>query len=271
MKLGFCVLRVTPDKLTPLLDFYTRLGFASGEGGGLVLPWASASCGLRFLPDAKVRYQSSRTDLYWKIGLAVHDVQEASRQLPGCQPGEQFLDIGFLTHYRDPAGFCFELLQTTFESSEAQRKELQSRPRTGAGPMGDFVMGQITTRITEPERSLRFYRELGMKLLSIQPVTKYGFTLYFFAFTEENPPKEDLEAVENREWLYQRPYTTLELQHYHGSEGSKLRLPPPEEEGLAAVVLQVPPDALRRLSAWPGYMELLPGVGQLMDPDGPSE
>ena len=44
-------------------------------------------------------------------------------------------------------------------------------PRTGAGPMGDFVMGQITTRITEPERSLRFYRELGMKLLSIQPVT----------------------------------------------------------------------------------------------------
>eukprot|EP00122_Pirum_gemmata_P011149 Pgem_evm1s10322 len=51
-----------------------------------------------------------------------------------------------------------------------------------------------------------------MKLLSIQPVRQYGFVLYFLAYTNESPPKTDLEAVENREWLWQRPYTVLELQ-----------------------------------------------------------
>eukprot|EP00438_Fugacium_kawagutii_P006511 Skav209104 [mRNA] locus=scaffold179:131723:132052:+ [translate_table: standard] len=78
----------------------------------------------------------------------------------------------------------------------------------------DFVIGQITTRITDAQRSLEFYQKvLKMKLLSVQPVEPHRFTLYFLAYTEENPPKSDLEAVENREWLWQRPYTTLELQH----------------------------------------------------------
>ena len=64
-----------------------------------------------------------------------------------------------------------------------------------------------------------------MKLLSIQPVKRYNFTLYFLAFTEEDPPiLEDLEAVENREWLWQRPYSTLELQHRWGTEPGSLRV-----------------------------------------------
>ena len=52
-----------------------------------------------------------------------------------------------------------------------------------------------------------------MKLLSIQKVEAYGFTLYFLAFTDETPPNEDLNSIEIREWLWQRPYTTIELQH----------------------------------------------------------
>ncbi len=52
-----------------------------------------------------------------------------------------------------------------------------------------------------------------MSLLSVQPVSEYGFTLYFLAHTDEQPPNPDLEAVENRPWLWQRPYTMLELQH----------------------------------------------------------
>ena len=52
-----------------------------------------------------------------------------------------------------------------------------------------------------------------MKLLSIQQVEAYGFTLYFLAFTDETPPNEDLNSIEIREWLWQRPYTTIELQH----------------------------------------------------------
>ena len=53
-----------------------------------------------------------------------------------------------------------------------------------------------------------------MKLLSIQDISAYGFSLYFLAFTAETPPvPSGLESVENREWLWQRPYTTLEIQH----------------------------------------------------------
>ena len=32
-------------------------------------------------------------------------------------------------------------------------------------------------------------------LLMLQPVVEYGFTLYFLAFTEEEPPNADLESV----------------------------------------------------------------------------
>ena len=51
-----------------------------------------------------------------------------------------------------------------------------------------------------------------MKLLSIQDIAPYGFCLYFLGFTDDIPPSDDLHDVSNREWLWQRPYTTLEIQ-----------------------------------------------------------
>lgn len=39
----------------------------------------------------------------------------------------------------------------------------------------------------------------------------YKFCLYFFAFTEDIPPNNDLNAVENREWLWKKEYTQIEL------------------------------------------------------------
>ena len=56
-----------------------------------------------------------------------------------------------------------------------------------------------------------------MKLLSRQQVTVYGFELYFLAAVSEEeaakmPDPNDLDSVGNREWLWQRDYTTLELQ-----------------------------------------------------------
>ena len=47
------------------------------------------------------------------------------------------------------------------------------------------------------------------------PVQSRGFTLYFLAYTEEVPPSSDLYSVENREWVFQRKYTVLEIQHLH--------------------------------------------------------
>ena len=91
---------------------------------------------------------------------------------------------------------------------------------------------------------MRLYKDaLGLKLLSIQvtsifkfpipfliaedskpnnystplrqEIPEYQFTLYFLACTPDVPPGP-LESVGIREWLYQRPYTTLEIQARQG-------------------------------------------------------
>ena len=68
---------------------------------------------------------------------------------------------------------------------------------------------------------LDFYHDVfGMRLLSRQIVEPYRFTLYFLASTTDDPPSVDIDAVDNREWLWQRPCTTLELQHFRTAEQS---------------------------------------------------
>ena len=104
-----------------------------------------------------------------------------------------------------------------------------------------FVIGQITTRITDPAKSLEFYTNvLRMKLLSIQEVTKYRFTLYFLGYTEDIPPNEDdLTDVKNREWLWQRKYTTLELQWRWDSKS--LRQESDDSGGLESIEVEIHP------------------------------
>mmetsp|Transcript_64668 Transcript_64668/g.152006 ORF Transcript_64668/g.152006 Transcript_64668/m.152006 type:complete len:277 (+) Transcript_64668:16-846(+) len=264
-----CALRVSPARLSATADFYrTHLGMREEvSSSGRELRAFDRSCAVRLRSDdsVQVAYSPGGNDIYWKIGLALDDVSSAAVRLRAGRP-QQFLDIGFLTHLADPAGFCIELLQTTFESSAEERKLRLARPvihNKESTLAQDYVIGQITTRITDPKRSLDFYqRILGMKLLSVQPVAPYRFTLYFLAYTEDVPPNADLEAVENREWLWQRDYTTLELQHRWDARPGSLKLPRKEEEGLAAVVLQLPPEQMRRL-AGEGY-----SPGSLTDPDG---
>ena len=72
----------------------------------------------------------------------------------------------------------------------------------------------MTLLITDPEKSLALYETaLGLRLLSRQVVPQHGFTLYFLAEPSEGPPYADVDAVQNRGWLWRRPYTVLELQH----------------------------------------------------------
>jgi len=174
-------------------------------------------------------YKSSRNEVYWKIGVTTPDVDEAASRLRGAGVqvgnGSQFRDIGFLTHLADPEGFGIELLQHDFESNF-----VRGTPSPDL-PLGfPATLGQITLRIADAEASLRFYRDqLGMKLLSRQDVSPYGFVLYFLAWTDEEPPSSDVNALENREWLWKRPYATLELQHIAGHPG--YRAPAANEAG----------------------------------------
>jgi len=154
---------------------------------------------------------------YWKIGITLADVDLARQSLidAGVQVSDarQFLDVGYLCHLEDPDGHSIELLQHRFahdhESSPQSLHRLRSAP----------TLGQITLRIKDPAASLRFYIEgMGMRLLSRQVIELYRFTLYFLACTDEEPPIADIDSVGNREWLWQRPYTVLELQHIWGTE-----------------------------------------------------
>lgn len=164
------------------------------------------------------RTRSTDQDGYWKIGVTLKEVDLARQSLVDTgvhvSPAKQFLDIGYLCHLSDPDGYCIELLQHRFaqnhQPSQPQMKyALKSQPR----------LGQITLRVKDPETSLQFYIErLEMRLLSRQIVEPYRFTLYFLACTSEEPPFNDIDDVRNREWLWQRPYTLLELQHIWGTE-----------------------------------------------------
>ncbi|NNJ77304.1 MAG: VOC family protein [Anderseniella sp.] len=202
-----------PEKLA---EFYTHhLGMTVDRSADLLrvgYGGPTACLELRRSPSPDP-YVHDASDEYWKIGITLPDVDMAFEQLSRAgvavtQP-RQFLDIGYMCHLTDPQGFQIELLQHTFEG----------QPRTSPGnpdlPLGGGArIGQITLRVVDLEGALALYqRSLDMRLLSKQIVAGGYFTLYFLAFTDDTPPDSDIEAVVNRPWLWQRPYTTLELQH----------------------------------------------------------
>ena len=86
-----------------------------------------------------------------------------------------------------------------------------------------------------------------MKLLSIQDISVYGFSLYFLAFTSETPPVPgELESVENREWLWQRDFTTLEIQHRPG--GQPCSPMDSQGEGVSHLVMEVGGEAFSNIA-----------------------
>jgi len=252
------------------------------------------SMGLRLICDASVGpYKGEREDLYWKIGLGIADVDAASAALRDAGwtdggNGSQFEDIGYVKHIADPQGFTIELLQTTFENAVAgfekthgseRRTQERSTFGVGSGLLGQTippVVGQVTLRVQDQQASIRFYEKLGMELISIQPVDKYGFTLYFLAPKQymqlvdgrfENgaiakPPVvsasgegPDLYAVANREWVWQLPFTTLELQHRHGVSAAP-RQADADAAGFVSLTIEVGQDVIDSLGS------------EIRDPDG---
>lgn len=172
-------------------------------------------------PDGKavdVRRQPDSGEGYWKMAISVKDLEIARNRLIGSgvevDSPRQVGDIAYLCHFNDPNGYCIELIQHDFLKNHRPEPE---NPAYRLGNRPVFLL--ITYRVKNAETSLKFYTEtLGMRLLSVQAVEARGFTLYFLACTDEVPPHADLEHVENREWLWQRPYTMVELQHVWGTE-----------------------------------------------------
>ena len=248
MLLARARLRVrSPDVLA---RFYVeRLGMTlSKQGEALVLGYGGHGAALELRQATSPRaYEQRREDRYWKIGITLPNVDIAHAQLSDAgvevTAPRQFGEIGYMCHLRDPEGFPIELLQHRFEMN---RRPGDGDPSQRLG--GGAGIGQITLRVGDLDGALRFYRDgLGMRVLSIQPLLDYGFTLYFLAFTDEQPPHDDLEAVGNREWLWQRPYTTLELQHFPDVD-QRFVLPADDAPGFAGIAIEGAGDHARLLA-----------------------
>uniref|UniRef100_A0A0G4GML8 VOC domain-containing protein n=1 Tax=Chromera velia CCMP2878 TaxID=1169474 RepID=A0A0G4GML8_9ALVE len=189
------------------------LGFPQKQEGEMDL-W------LTEVKDATASAAGDPGNLYWKIGIIVTDLDCAVAKLRerGVRISDpsQFRDIGYLAHLTDPDGLTIELLQRTFE----HKTKLPEEPELVNQVLGTrATLSHITLRTgMDLGGSSKFFSDtLGLKLLSVQPVEPYAFSLFFFApsglaHKEKMVREDDLFAVENREWLWQRPVTVLELQ-----------------------------------------------------------
>lgn len=223
MRLARNCLRVT--KPSELGSFYSSvMGMRRfGSSNGLTVGYDPAQCLLEFRPGDVAPYTPSSRDHYWKIGITVRDLDRAVAYLhqegwPVTEP-TQFRDIGYLCHLRDPQGFAIELLQQGFDGN--------ARAAEPGHPIGaQATLAHLTLRVADLTAARAACEDrLGMRLMSVQGVPDRNFTLYFYAWSDEPLPSSDLAAVENREWLWARPYTLLELQHL---EGLETVIPPPE-------------------------------------------
>jgi lactoylglutathione lyase len=155
---------------------------------------------------------------YWKLALAVADLEVARSGLlqQGIRVSEpvQVPDVAYLCHLEDPDGYCIELIQHRMQENHAPHLRDDNY---ALGCATTFSL--VTCRIKDPQPSLDFYQQkLGMRLISRQQVAHRGFTLYFLSCDQEAPPSKDIDNIEMREWLWQRPYALLELQHIWGTE-----------------------------------------------------
>lgn len=232
MKLAFTRLHVDTSATKGLIEWYCqRLGMSvlkEMRSETDLIHWVgfennSESACIEFrshiqqASPPKLYVPNPSSDVYWKIGLSLADVDTARSHLIShgvhvTQP-RQFRDIGYLCHLNDPFGYSVELLQRDFQHNFCSERIKSFLNPTFALRQQTHV-GQITLRVSDIEKSLRFYKSsLGMKLLSRQNIPDM-FDLYFLACTDEKPPSDNVNDVEIREWLWKRPYTTLELQYW---------------------------------------------------------
>ncbi len=204
---------------------------------------------------------------YWKFSLAVADLDAARERLLAAGPdlSEPVMvpDVAYLCHCSDPDGYDIELIQHRFPANHPG-----SRYDPGYALGTPTSLSLVTYRVRDPVASLAFYQQqLGLRLLSKQVLEERGFTLYFLSADVEAAPDDDVESIGIREWLWQRPYALIELQHVHGTEvDPEYGYPIGHQTGFRGIRL------LARDLASDGDIVTLPRLARrcqrLVDPDG---
>lgn len=245
---GFRLQTAAPAKLA---EFYTEvLGMEvlmRGEGRvRLGLP------GQRFLElvdGASGPYTPQPEDAYWKFSLFVDDLSRVHQRLlqlgVEASTPNQFGEVGYLMHIADPAGHAIEFIQTRFKGDGL------SVPPVLSAPLHERpVLGLLTLRTKDPIKSVDFFRRrFGLELFVRMYVRRgRGFSLYFLGDSALSAPSADIDAIENRPWMYSSGSCFIELQYYWGSEfdpGFSLMNPAPGEAGFSGILASGVDEGLR--------------------------
>ena len=123
-------------------------------------------------------------------------------------------------------------------------------------------------------------KSLFVFLISIEAINFISLRLVMkllLACTDEKPPSRDVNVVEIREWLLKRPYTTLALQHYPGTDRKYNIADLNHESGFTALALIVTAQRFEELKVFcnvedvgRNYPEYNASVLECKDPDGTS-
>ena len=187
-------------------------------------------------------YQHEANHRYWKIAITLPNLDLAHAQLTKngitASSPKQFQKIAYMSHLSDPEGHIIELLQHTFAGKARTSDGNASLPMGGSARIGLVTLR--TNDITAEKH--HFLDELGMAYLSHQTVMGRDFDLHFFAFTGETQPNPDVSSIENREWLWQRPYTTLEF--LNRLDGGTIKTANENHLGAAVVIIENGDEAL---------------------------
>ena len=90
-----------------------------------------------------------------------------------------------------------------------------------ADATADYVMNQTMLRIRDPERSLKFYRDvLGMTLLDRYDFESMKFSLYFMGYPDDSDGPIPEDPVERARWVFGRK-ALIELTHNWGTESDR--------------------------------------------------
>lgn len=221
MKLNSFTLQVFKPKQT--LDFYTKIlglhllnEFSEDDSIYYNLGFTNKDfyIQLRFTPSlSKVSYQLDAADNYWKYSLFVDDIQKQHQEIGNKNhkigAPFQFGNIGYLAHTADIENHQIEYIQKTFKQNTP--KQIEDNKTT---------LGLLTIRTKDPLKSIRFYEDiLDLKLFVRMYVDRgNGFTLYFLGHKDLKAPSSNIDATENREWMYQQSHLFIEIQHYWNSE-----------------------------------------------------
>ena len=177
---------------------------------------------LEFINNKRIEkvipYTEEPRDTYWKYSLFVNDIQHVydvvKKERKVGEPF-QFGNIGYLSHTEDVENYKIEFIQKDFK---VNTKEY---PKTEALSLGEkAVFGLITLRTKDPVQSIRFYEKyFNLQLLVRMRVDRgSGFTLFFLGDKSLVPPSTDIDAIENREWMYHQKEAFIELQWHWDSE-----------------------------------------------------